>query len=266
MQISLDGMRVLVTGGGAGIGWKIAEAFLASGARVHICDLSKENLAAFSAAFPQAGATLTDVADHHAVDKLFDEVKARLGGLDVLVNNAGLSGPIGPVEEIDPAAWQSVYAANIHGTFYCTRRAIPLMRQAGGGSIINISSAAGHLPYGWRSPYSSSKWAVVGFTKTVAVEVGVDKIRVNALMPGVVAGERRDRNARIRAQQAGKTVEEMEAVRLGRVAMAKAVEPEEIADLAVFLASDHARSITGQTIGVDGYVLALTGPENRPPR
>jgi NAD(P)-dependent dehydrogenase (short-subunit alcohol dehydrogenase family) len=266
MQISLNGTRVLVTGGGAGIGWKTAEAFMASGARVHICDLSKDNLAKFSAAFPQAGATLTDVADHQAVDRLFDEIKAKMGGLDVLVNNAGLSGPIGPVENVDPVAWQSVFAANINGTFYCTRRAIPMMREAGGGSIINISSAAGHLPYGWRSPYSSSKWAVVGFTKTVAVEVGIDKIRVNALMPGVVAGERRDRNARIRAEQAGKSVEEMEAVRLGRVAMEKAVDEEEIADLAVFLASNQARSITGQTIGIDGYVLSLTGPENRPPR
>ena len=266
MHIDLKGTRALVTGGGAGIGWKIAEAMMASGAQVYICDLSAENLAAFSKAFPQAGATLTDVADHQAVDKLFAEIKSRMGGLDVLVNKAGLSGPIGPVETMEPAAWQAVFAANIHGTFYCTRRAIPMMREAGGGSIINISSAAGHLPYGWRSPYSSSKWAVVGFTKTVAVEVGVDNIRVNALMPGVVAGERRNRNARIRAEQAGKTVEEMEAVRLSRVAMEKAVEPDEIADLAVFLASNQARSFTGQTIGIDGYVLALTGPENRPPR
>jgi NAD(P)-dependent dehydrogenase (short-subunit alcohol dehydrogenase family) len=266
MQISLQGRRVLVTGGGAGIGWKIAQAFLSAGAQVHICDISKENLSAFSSAFPQAGATLTDVADDGAVDRLFEEIGARLGGLDVLVNNAGLSGPIGPVENIQPADWQTVYAANVHGTFYCTRRAIPMMRQAGGGSIVNIASAAGILPYAWRSAYSSSKWAVVGFTKTIAVEVGVDNIRVNALAPGVVAGERRNRNARIRAEQAGKTVEEMEAVRLSRIAMQKAVEPEEIADLAVFLASDHARSITGQAIGIDGYVLALTGPENRPPQ
>lgn len=260
MKLSLNGSRVLVTGGAAGIGLTIAETFLQAGARVHICDLSDEGLAAFAASHPGTGTTRADVGNRADVDRLFDDVAAGLGGLDVLVNNAGISGAMGPVESLDPDDWERVFNANMTGTFLCTRRALPMLKSAGGGSVTNISSAAGWLPYAWRTPYAASKWAIVGFTLSLAMEVGPDNIRANAIMPGVVTGERRDRNSRNRAKLAGITVEELESKRLSQVAMKRAVDPEEVAAMVVFLASDLARSISGQTIGVDGYIQALSGP------
>jgi NAD(P)-dependent dehydrogenase (short-subunit alcohol dehydrogenase family) len=186
-----------------------------------------------------------------------------MGGLDLLVNNAGISGPMGPVETIDPDEWDRVFGANVTGSFLCARRAVPMLRAAGGGSIVNISSAAGHLPYALRTPYSSSKFALVGLTLSLALELGPDNIRVNAIMPGIVTGERRDRNTRRRAALVGITPEQLEEARLSRVAMKKAVDPEEVAALTVFLASDLGRSISGQTIGVDGYIQSLSGPGGR---
>ncbi len=259
----LSGLRVLVTGGAAGIGLALARAFRAAGAEVIICDLSDEGIAALSDQDPAIRAVKADISDRADVDRLFETIAGTLGGLDVLINNAGISGPMGPVETIDPQDWERVFAINMTGTFQCTRLAVPMLKSAGGGSIINISSAAGHLPYAWRTPYSSSKWALVGFTLSLALELGPDNIRVNALMPGIVAGERRDRNSKVRARLAGITVEQLEEARLSRVAMHRAVDAEEIADMAVFLASPGGRSISGQTIGVDGYVQGLSGPGGR---
>jgi NAD(P)-dependent dehydrogenase (short-subunit alcohol dehydrogenase family) len=259
----LGGSRVLVTGGATGIGLSLATAFHEAGARVLVCDLSHEVLAGIPATSPAIGVMKADISSRVDMDRLFEKVGDELDGLDVLVNNAGISGPTGPVEKISPDDWERVFAVNMTGTFQCTRLAVPMLRAAGGGSIINISSAAGHLPYAWRVPYSSSKWALVGFTLSLALELGPDNIRVNAIMPGIVAGARRDRNSKVRAKLAGITVEQLEEARLSRVAMHRAVEAEEVAALSVFLASQHGRSISGQTIGIDGYIQSLSGPGGR---
>ncbi len=263
MRLSLDGMRVLVTGGFAGIGLTIVDACLEAGAKVHTCDISDDGMAAFATTHPTVGVSRADVSDRHAVDRMFSDIEAGMGGLDLLVNNAGISGPMGPVETLDPDEWDHVFGANVTGSFLCARRAVPMLRAAGGGSIVNISSAAGHLPYALRTPYSSSKFAVVGLTLSLALELGPDNIRVNAIMPGIVTGERRDRNTKRRAALVGITPEQLEEARLSRVAMKKAVDPEEVAALTVFLASDLGRSISGQTIGVDGYIQSLSGPGGR---
>jgi NAD(P)-dependent dehydrogenase (short-subunit alcohol dehydrogenase family) len=260
MEINVPGMRVLVTGGGAGIGRKIAETFASSGARVHVCDVDTAALADFSAANPGAGTTVCDIADRAAVDRLFDDIAARMDGLDVLVNNASISGPVGRVEDLDIDEWERVFAVNTHGTFYCTRRAIPMLKRAGEGSIINISSVSGRLPYPMRSPYSTSKFAMVGFTQCLALELGAYDIRANAILPGIVRGERWFRNAKRRAAAAGVSVDEIIAGGLARVATGNMIEPEEIADTAVFLASRLGRNITGQSISVCGYVQALSNP------
>jgi len=263
MDLALKGARVLVTGGAAGIGLATARAFAAADGRVMICDLTDEALAEVGKSDPGLVPVKADISDRGDVDRMFEAAERELGGLDVLVNNAGISGPMGPVESLEPDDWNKVFAVNMTGTFQVTRRAVPMLKSAGGGSIINISSAAGHLPYAWRTPYSSSKWALVGFSLSLALELGPDKIRVNAIMPGIVTGERRDRNSRVRAKLAGITPEELEERRLSRVAMLKPVDPEEIADISVFLASRLGRSISGQTIGVDGYIQALSGPGGR---
>ena len=187
MADGLEGKRAIVTAGAGGIGRAIARALMAAGARVHICDVDEAGIAAFEAAAPGLGATLADVADEAQVDRLFDEAEAALGGLDILINNAGIAGPTGPIENLDPGEWRRCIDVNLIGHFYCLRRAVPLLRAAGGGSIVNLSSTAGILGFANRSPYAASKWAVVGLTKSLAIELGGDRIRVNAICPGAVS-------------------------------------------------------------------------------
>ncbi|MFM9885989.1 MAG: SDR family oxidoreductase [Burkholderiales bacterium] len=257
-DIDVAGLRVLITGGAKGIGRVMAEAFSRAGARVYACDIAAEPLADLAHAMPSVATGIADIADRGAVDRLFVDVAERLGGLDVLVNNAGIAGPLGRVDELDPDEWQRVFDVNVNGAFLCTRRAVPLMRTAGGGSIINIASAAGRIPYALRSPYSTSKFALVGFTQCLALELGPLNIRANAILPGIVRGERRLGNSKRRAAAEGISVDEVEARSLAKVALGRMIEPEEIAAVARFLASKLGANITGQSISVDGYLQTLT--------
>lgn len=260
MEVNLPGARVLVTGGATGIGRHIAEAFCDAGASVYVCDVTEQNLAKLAAARPSIKTSVTDVSDQKALDVMFADIGARLGGLDVIVNNAGISGPNAAIESVKADEWERVFAVNMHGTFYCSQRAIPMLKRAGGGSIINISSVAGRLPYPYRSPYSSSKFALVGFTMCLALELGAYNIRANAILPGIVRGDRWFGNAARRAARDGVTVEEVAAASLTRVATGHMIEPEEVADTAIFLASKMGRNITGQSISVCGYLQSLGGP------
>ena len=180
------------------------------------------------------------------------DAAARLGGIDVLVNNAGIGGPTKPVHEIEPDEWDAVVRVNLTGTFDVTRNAIPHLIHAGGGSILNISSAAGRFGYANRSPYSSTKWALIGFTKTLSMELGQHGIRVNAIAPGAVAGERAERVYQERARASGRPVEEEKHLAMVNQSLKALVDPSDIGALAVFLASDVARSISGQVIPIDG--------------
>ncbi len=251
------GTRILVTAGAAGIGRAIAETFRNAGARVHVCDIDGAALAAFTQAVPEIGTTKCDVAEAAQVDRLFAEVEARLGGLDVLVNNAGIAGPTAPIEEIAPQDWERTLAVNITGQFYCARRAVPLIKAAGGGSIVNLSSVAGRLGYPLRSPYAASKWAVVGLTKSLAIELGAHGIRVNAIQPGVVEGERIRRVIADKAQALGISHDDMEERFLSQVSLQRMVSAQEIADMAFFLCSAAGRNISGQAISVCGNVEYL---------
>src|SRR4029077_3040163 len=138
-------------------------------------------------------ATYSDVANLQDVERLFADVERHLGGRVRLVNNAGIAGPTAKVEDIKPEDWDRCIAVDLSGMFYCTRKAMPLIKRSGGGSIVNLSSAAGRHGFPQRSPYSAAKWGVVGFTKSLAVEAGPDKVRVNCLLPGIVEGERIER-------------------------------------------------------------------------
>jgi len=162
------GMRVLVTAGASGIGRAIADLMLAHGARVHICDVSEPFLADFAKAWPDAGITRADVSSEADVARLFDDLRARLGGLDMLVNNAGIAGPTGGVEDIAPADWRRTIDICLTGQFLCAHHAVPMLKAAGGGAIVNLSSAAGRFGYAFRTPYSAAKWGVIGFTQSLA--------------------------------------------------------------------------------------------------
>ncbi len=243
--------RVVVTGGGRGIGWAIAQAFATGGARVHVCDVDDGALGpARQLGF---GTSVCDVADAGDVAALF----ARLDGLDVLVNNAGIAGPTGPLDEVDPAEWDRTVAVNLTGAFLCTRAAVPLLRGAGGGAIVNIASSAGVLGYPLRAPYAAAKWGLVGLTKTLAMELGPAGIRVNAVNPGPVEGERMQRVIAAEAAATGRSPDEVRAGYLAQTSLGAFVTPAEIAAAVVWLCSPAAAKVTGQVLGVDGNTETL---------
>lgn len=254
------GLRVLVTGGASGIGLVIAKAFVETGAKVHVCDASAEALDALRAVETNRAisSTLADVADEAAVARVFAELERTLGGLDVLVNNAGIAGPTGGIDTMDAAEWERTISINLNAQFYFARRAVPLLRAApDGGSIIALSSVAGRLGYAFRTPYSATKWAVVGLTKSLAIELGPHNIRVNAIQPGIVRGPRIQKVIAARAEQLGLSYEEMEAQYLEKISLRRMTTPEEVAATALFLCSPGGMGISGQAISVCGNVEVL---------
>lgn len=257
MNTSASDLRVLVTAGATGIGRAFAETFADAGARVYTCDIDGDALAAFRAARPAIGGMVADVAVAAQVDAMFDAAAAHLGGLDVLINNAGIAGPTAPVESISVADWDRTIAVDLNSMFYCTRRAVPLLKAAGGGSIVNLSSVAGRLGFRLRTPYSAAKWAVVGFTKSLAIELGPSNIRVNAIQPGIVQGARMDRVIKAKSAALGRTEEEFEQELLSAVSLRRMVTAQDIANMALFLTTPAGASISGQALSVCGNVEYL---------
>jgi NAD(P)-dependent dehydrogenase (short-subunit alcohol dehydrogenase family) len=257
MDLNIKGLRVIVTAGANGIGLAIARAFAGEGARVHICDVDQAALAALTASDPTITQTHCDVADRASVQRLFDEATAKLGGLDVLVNNAGVAGPTAKVEEMHPDDWDRCLNICLTGQFNCTRLAVPLLRQSSNGSIVNLSSAAGRVGFAMRSPYAAAKWGVIGFTKSLSIELGPDNIRVNAILPGLVAGDRQRRVLEAKAQQRGISFAEMEKTAFSYTSIKDYVTPEQIADQILFLASPRGRTISGQAISICGDTQML---------
>lgn len=242
----LQGLRALVTGGGSGIGAAIADRLREGGAAVLVVDADPKT----------SPDVVADVADTAAVDGLFGEVVARLGGLDVLVNNVGVAGPTAPVDDMDPEAFDSCVRINLGSMFRCTRLAVPLLRERP-GSIVNISSSAGIFGYPLRSPYAAAKWAVVGLTKTWAMELGSDGIRVNAICPGSVGGSRMDGVIGREAAALGVQPAAVRSAYESQVSMGSFVDARDIAEAAAFLSSPAARFISGQVLGVDGHTETL---------
>ncbi|MCP4225820.1 MAG: SDR family oxidoreductase [Actinomycetia bacterium] len=252
MDLPVGGKRVIVTAGGTGIGKAIVDTFISNGARVHTCDVIEERLDECRQTWPDLGTTVADVSDPLQVERLFEEATTHLGGLDVLVNNAGISGPTGPVDTLQPDDWDQTMKVNINGQFYTARLAVPLLKAAGGGNIINISSTAGIFGYPLRSPYAASKWAVIGFTKTLAMELGEFGIQANAICPGTVDGPRMDRVMSAEAEANGVPIEKIREGYLGQVSMRTFVSGYDIANMALFLCTEAGQKISGQALSVDG--------------
>ena len=253
----LDGQRALITGAGSGIGQVMAQHFEKAGARIWICDADTNNLEQSLKENPDWNGTPCDVSDENQVDQLFKEMSESFGGLEILVNNAGIAGPTAPVEEIDPDDWRRSGGVNLNGAFYCTRLATPLLKNSPKASIINISSVAGRLGFARRLPSASTKWAMIGFTESRAKELGPSGIRVNALLPGIVEGPRIEGVFQARAESEGVPYEEVRDRVLNNVSMKRMVSAGDVAEMAVFLCSEAGKNISGQSISVCGNVENL---------
>jgi NAD(P)-dependent dehydrogenase (short-subunit alcohol dehydrogenase family) len=259
MTALLADRRALVTAGASGIGLAIANTFHAAGARVVVCDVDDAALERTRRDHPDWGVVACDVSRRDQVDALFTTTAARFGGaLDILVNNAGIAGPTGGIETLDPDDWERTIAINLTGVFLVTRRAVPLLRAANGGAIINLSSAAGKLGFPLRTPYSASKFGIIGLTETLAMELGPDQIRVNAILPGVVAGDRQDRVLTAKAQANGISLDEQRKRAVERVSMRTMVQADDIAQAALYLAGPAGRYVSGERLSVGGNLESLS--------
>jgi NAD(P)-dependent dehydrogenase (short-subunit alcohol dehydrogenase family) len=256
MTADLQDKRVIITAAAAGIGRAMAESFLGAGAKVHVCDIDEARLTAFKAAHPVVGTTLADVSDAAEVDRLFDEALASLGGIDFMINNAGIAGPTGNIEHVQPDDWRRTLAVNLDATYLCCRRAVPALKK-GGGAIVNMSSAAGIYGFARRTPYASAKWAIIGLTKSLALELGPFGIRVNAICPGAVEGDRIERVIDADAKASGRSPEQVRKDLVRHAAMKTFVSPQDIARMVLFLCSNAGARISGQALSIDGYTYTL---------
>ena len=250
------GQRVVITAAGAGIGRATAKRFADAGASVFVCDVDASALGDVCGELAIEG-VVADVGDTASVDVFMNAALERLGGIDVLVNNAGIAGPGGLLEEVDPGDALRTLDVDVVSMFCTSRLANPPMKAQGSGSIINISSTAGLFGFPYRSPYAAAKWAVIGLTKTMAMELGEFGVRVNAICPGSVAGPRMDHVIELEAAASGRPADEIRAGFERQVSLRTFVDASDIADTIFFLASGAASKITGQALAVDGHTESM---------
>jgi NAD(P)-dependent dehydrogenase (short-subunit alcohol dehydrogenase family) len=252
---ALAGRRVAITGAASGLGRAMADHFAAAGAHVMGMDVAGSSTATRT----EAGWLLLggDVFDEAAIDRFFSSVESELGGVDAVIGNAGVRGPVGPVEHLELPAWQQVLDVNLTGAFLTARRATPLLRDADAGRLVLISSAAGRLAYPERGAYAASKWGVVGLTQTLARELGPDGVRVNAVLPGLVRSPGAQDMLERRAAAEGLPLPELEQRFLAGTALGEWIEVEDIVNAVRFLCSDAGTHVSGQSISVCGFVERL---------
>jgi NAD(P)-dependent dehydrogenase (short-subunit alcohol dehydrogenase family) len=247
----------LVTAGAAGIGRAIAERLMGDGVQVHICDIDGDAIEAFTMQYPDSTATEVDVSESEQVDALFADIEKLYGRLDILVNNVGIAGPTAEVENVDPADWDRTIAVDLNSAFYVTRKAATMLKSRA-GSIINMSSSAGLFGYPLRSPYVAAKWALIGLTKTWAMEMGPEGVRVNAICPGSVDGPRINQVIANDAKERGLSEDKIRDVYQRQSSLRTFVEPKDVANMVAFLCSDAGRHVSGQAIALDGHTEGLS--------
>ena len=254
-----SGKSVIVTAGASGIGYAIATSFLKEGATVHIVDIDADAVAQTVQLFPDFFASVGDVSKEADVSKVVDSHIKQFNSIDIMVNCAGIAGPTGFVEDISMEDWQRCIAVNLDSTFLFSRQVVPIMKKAGCGNIINISSTAGWHGYPLRTPYSSAKWAVIGLTKSLAMELGPSGIRANVICPGSINGDRMDRVIAAEASQKGVSEQEIRDGYTKSCSLRTFIDAQDIADMAMFLCSDQASRVTGQIMSVDGHLESFGG-------
>ncbi|MEE4173507.1 MAG: SDR family oxidoreductase [Xanthomonadales bacterium] len=249
--------KALVTAGASGIGRVIALALSDAGFEVHVCDVDPGALDRIGSEAPGLHAHPGDVSDANDVERVFAAVDAYPGAFYLLVNNAGVAGPTAPVQDIEPDDWRATLRVNLDGAFLCARAAAPRLLEGGGGVILNIASNAALFGFPNRLPYTVSKWGLIGFTKTLAMELGPRGIRVNALCPGSVSGPRIDGVIERDAAERGLSPDAVRREYARQSSLRCFVDAEDVASMAVFLASPAGARISGQAIAIDGHTEGL---------
>lgn len=253
----MTSQRVVITGGGSGIGLGLASRFAARGDRVAICDADPAAVAKVQADWPDFIVAHADVTDEAQMEAFLSHVEDAWGGVDVVCANAGTGGPAGRIEDLDYDAWKACVGVNLYGAFLTCRWAARIMREQGDGLIVLTSSTAGLFGYPLRSPYATAKWGIVGLTKTLAMELGPAGVRVNAICPGAVEGDRMERVLANESAASGTPVEELRQQYVKGVSLRSWVTADDLADMVLFLASPAASKISGQILAIDGHTETL---------
>ena len=252
---SLKNKKIIISAGASGIGWATTKVCVAKGASVYLCDIdfnAINKVKKHPLYNKRIFVSEADASDEIQVIDFFDKIKRKFKNLDALINNIGIEGPTRPIEKLDSNEWENTLHVNVNSHFYFTKQAIPLLKKSKNGSIINISSVAGIMGYPLRSPYAASKWAVVGVTKTLAMELGKYKIRVNAICPGTIKGDRMKRVIRDKAKFEKVSAKTIENDFVSMASMKSWINPEDIGNMCAHLISDEANKVSGQVIAVDG--------------
>lgn len=253
----MTGSRVVITAGGSGIGRIVGRHLKARGDRVFVCDIDRDLVDQAVLIEGFAGGCVADVTNEEAVDQLFVAALDTLGGIDILVNTAGIGGPVGLLEELSLDAWRSCISVTLDGTFLCSREVIPHMKEQKSGSIVNFSSTAGLFGYPNRTPYASAKWGVIGLTKSMAMELGPFGIRVNAICPGAVAGDRMDQVIASESAATGSSEADIRENYVAGTSMKTFVDGDDLAEMISFITSPAGKRISGQALPVDGHTESI---------
>ena len=260
MPLSLQNKKVIISAGASGIGWATAKVFLSRGATVYLCDINNRSLRKIKK-HPLNNKKLfsyeCDASDEYEVANFFNQIKKKTKKIDALINNVGVAGPTGTIEKLNSDDWEQTLKVNVISHFYFTKLAIPMLKKNKGGSIINISSGAGIMGFPLRSPYSASKWAVIGVTKTLAMELGKFKIRVNAICPGTIKGDRMIRVIRDKAKFLKVSKKKVEKEFVSMASMNCWIYEEDIGKMCSFLIAKDGERISGQAISVDGNATRM---------
>jgi len=260
MPLSLQNKKIIISAGASGIGWATAKVCLSKGAIVYLCDIDIKSLKKIQK-HPLNNKKLfsfeCDASDENEVSDFFNKINKKTNKIDALINNVGIAGPTGTIERLSSDDWEKTLKINVISHFYFTKLAIPMLKKNKGGSITNISSGAGIMGFPLRSPYAASKWAVVGVTKTLAMELGKYKIRVNAVCPGTIKGNRMVRVIRDKAKFLKVSKKKIEKDFISMASMNCWVHEDDIGKMCSFLISRDGERISGQAIPVDGNAIRL---------
>ena len=253
---SLKNKKILISAGASGIGWATTKICLSRGAVVFICDINKKYLTK-TKKHPLFKKKLfiheCDASNEDQVLKFFKIIKKKTKKIDALINNVGIAGPTGSIEKLKSKDWENTLHVDVNSHFYFTKQAVPLIKKSKNGSIVNISSTAGILGFPLRSPYSASKWAIIGITKTLAMELGKFNIRVNAVCPGTIKGDRMKRVIKDKAKFTKVSPKVIEKDFISMSSMKQWILEEDIGKMCSFLISDDSMRVSGQVISVDGH-------------